>query len=81
MKTVSTAMSANAQSQDSGSTTLYPDLDVPTNDEQWALTLETHKYAAATGSFCFVTTENGKQQNICNLTTMPCVQRSIGAKR
>ena len=64
MKTVSTAMSTNAQSQDSGSTTLYADLDVPTNDEQWAMTLETHKYAEATGSVCSVTTENGEQQHL-----------------
>ena len=38
---------------------------------------ETHKYAAAAGSFRFITTENGNHQNICNLTTMPCVQRSL----
>ena len=67
----------SAQSQDSGRTVLYPDLDVLTNDEHWAMTLETHKYAAAVGSFCFVTTENGKQQDIYNLTTMPCVERSL----
>ena len=41
------------------------------------MTPETHKYAAAAGSFCFVTTENGRQQDIYNLTTMPCVQRSL----
>ena len=41
------------------------------------MTTETHKYAAAAGSFCFVTTENGRQQDIYNLTTMPCVQRSL----
>ena len=34
-----------------------------------------HKYAAAVGSFCFVTTENGEQQDIYNLTTIPGVQR------
>ena len=67
----------SAQSQDSGRTVLYPDLYVRTNDEHWAMTPETHKYAAAAGSFCFVTTENGDQQDICNLTTMPCVQRSL----
>ena len=67
MKTVSTAMS----------TVLYPDLYVPTNDEHWIITPETHKYAAAAGPFCFVTTENGDQQDICNLTTIPCVQRSL----
>ena len=37
---------------------------------------ETHKYAAAAESF-FVTTENCDQQNICHLTTMPCVQRPL----
>ena len=47
----------SAQSQDSGRTVLYPDLYVLTNDEHWTMTLETHKYAAAAGSFCFVTTE------------------------
>ena len=66
-----------AQSRDSGSTILYPDLYVLTNDEHWTMTPETHKYAAAVGSFCFVTTENGDQQDICNLTTMPVVQRSL----
>ena len=67
----------SARSHDSGRTVLYPDLYVLTNDEHWTVTLETHKYAAAAGSFCFVTTENGEQQDICNLTTMPCVQRSL----
>ena len=55
---------------------LYPDLHVLTNDGHWTMTFETH-YAAAARSFCFVTTENGEQQDICNLTTMPCVQRSL----
>ena len=41
------------------------------------MTPETHKYATAGGSFCFVTTENGDQQDICNLITMPRVQRSL----
>ena len=41
------------------------------------MTPETHKYAAAVGSFCFVITENGEQQDVCNLTTMPSVQRSL----
>ena len=41
------------------------------------MTPETHKYAAAAGSFCFATTENGNQQDICSLITMPCVQRSL----
>ena len=33
-------------------------------------------YAAVAGSFCFITKENGNQQDICNLTTMLSVQRS-----
>ena len=41
------------------------------------MTPEAHKYAAAAGSSCFVTTEDGDQQNICNLTIMPCAQRSL----
>ena len=41
------------------------------------MTPETHKYAAAPGSFCIVTTENGDQQDICNLVTMPFAQRSL----
>ena len=45
---------------------LYPDLYVLTNDEHWTVTPETHKYAAAAGPFCFVTTANGEQQDICN---------------
>ena len=67
----------SAQSQDSGRQVLYPDLYVLTNDEHWTMTSETHKYAAAAGSFCFVTTENADQEDICNLTTMPCAQRSL----
>ena len=66
-----------AQSQDSGRTVLCPDLYVLTNDEYWTMMLETHKYVAATGSFCFVTTENGHQQVICTFTTVPCVQLSL----
>ena len=54
----------------------YPDLHVLTNDEHWTVTPGAHKYAAAAGSFCFVVAENGEQQDICNLTAMPCVQRS-----
>ena len=38
---------------------------------------ETHKYVAAAGSFCSVTTEDGHQLDICNLTTLPCVQKSL----
>ena len=45
--------------------------------EHWTVTPETHKYAAAAGSFCFVTTANGEKQDICNLTTFPSVQRSL----
>ena len=41
------------------------------------MTPETHKYAAAAGSFCSVTTEKGEQQDVCNLITMPCVQGSL----
>ena len=58
-------------------TSFCPDLYVLTNDEHWTVTPETDKYVAAAGSFCFVTTENGEQQDICNLITMPCVQRSL----
>ena len=47
----------SAQSQDSARTILYPDLYVLTNDEHWTMTPETHKYAAAAGSFSFVTTK------------------------
>ena len=41
------------------------------------MTPETHKCAAAAGTFCFVTKDNGDQQDICNLTTMPSIQRSL----
>ena len=41
------------------------------------MTPETHKYATAARSFCFATTEKGEQQDICKLTTMPGVQRSL----
>ena len=67
----------SAQKQDSGRTVPYPYLYVLTNDDHRTMTPETHKYAAAAGSFCFVTKENGDQQDICNLTTMPSVQRSL----
>ena len=56
---------------------LYPDLYVLTDDEHWTMTREEHKYAATAGSFWFVTTENKKQTDICNLTTIPGVQRSL----
>ena len=65
------------QSQDSRRTVLYPDLYVLIDDEHWTMTPETHKYAAAAGSFCFSITENGKQQDRCNLITTPSVQRSL----
>ena len=67
----------SARSQDSERTLFLTDLYVLTDDEHWTMTRETHKYAAAAGSFCFVTTENGDQQDICNLITVPCVQRSL----
>ena len=67
----------SAQSQDFGRTVLCPDLHVLTDDEHWTMTPETHKYATAARSFCFVTTEKGEQQDICKLTTMPGVQRSL----
>ena len=67
----------SAQTHDSGRTVLYPDLYVLTNDEHWTKTPETHKFAAAAGPFCFVTIENEDEQDICKVTTMPCVQRSL----
>ena len=59
MKTVSLAMSTvhrvstleEQYSMHSGRTVLYADLYVQTNNEHWAMTPETHKYAAAAGSF------------------------------
>ena len=66
----------SARSHDLGRTVFYPDLHV-TNNEHWTMTPEAHKYAAAAGSFCFVTTENGEQLDVCNLTTTPCVHRSL----
>ena len=65
------------RSHDSGTTVLHPDLYVPTNGEHWTMTPEAHKYAAAAGSFCFVTAENGEPNELYNLTTLPCVQRSL----
>ena len=67
----------SAQSRDSERTLYCPDLYVLTNDVHWTMTPETHKYAAAARSFCFVTTENGDQQDTCKLITVPCVQRSL----
>ena len=67
----------SAQSQDSHTTQYFPDLYVLTSDGHWTTTPETHKYAAAAGPFCFLTSENGDQEDICNLITMPCVQRSL----
>ena len=66
-----------SQSQDSEGTLYDPDLYFLTDDEHRTMTPEIHKYAVEAGSFCFVTTENGDQQDICNLITMPCVQRSF----
>ena len=67
----------SAQSEDSGRTVPYPDLYVLTNEEHWTMKPGTHKYAAAAGSFCFSLTEDGEQQDVCNLITMPSVQRSL----
>ena len=47
------------------------------NDEHWTMTPEAHQCAAAAGSFCFVTAENGEQQERYNLTTIPGVQGSL----
>ena len=63
----------SARSQDSERTVLYyPDLFVLTDVEHRAVTPGTHKYAAAARSFCFVTTETAKQQDVCNLNTAMC---------
>ena len=51
----------SSRSHDSRRTVFYPDLWVLTN----------------AGSFCFLTTENGEQQDVRNLTSFPCVQRSV----
>ena len=67
----------SARSEDSARTELYSDLYILTNDEHWTVTPEKHKYAAAAGSFCLVTTEQGETQDICQLVTMPCVKRSL----
>ena len=40
------------------------------------MTPEAHMFAAAR-SFCFMIAENGEQQDIYNLTTLPGVQRSL----
>ena len=53
--------SDSARSQDSGRTMLHPDLYILTDDEQWTVTPETHKYAAAAGSFLFC--DCGKKEN------------------
>ena len=67
----------SARSHDLGRTVFYPDIFVLTDNEHWIMTPEAHKYAAAAGSFCFVTMENGEQQDLYNLSTIPCVQRSL----
>ena len=77
MKTVSAATKTVHKAGTPKRPLFYPDLCVLTDDEHWTMTPETHKYAAAAGSFCVSMTENGKQQDICNLITMPCVQRSL----
>ena len=76
MKTVSTAMKKVHEVRTLEGQYPIPDLYILTNDERWTMTPETYKFAAA-GSFCFSMTENGKQQDIRKLITMPCVQRSI----
>ena len=53
----------SAKSQDFGRTELCPDLCVLTNDEQWTMTPET-QVCRRSGTFCFVTTENGDQQDM-----------------
>ena len=64
----------SARSHDSGRSVLRPDLYVLTIDEHWTMTPEAHKCAAAKSrSFCFVISENGAQQDVCNLIIMPCV--------
>ena len=80
------AASANTGDEDnefcdeySAQSTLYRSY-VPTYDEHWDMTPETHKYAAGARSLCFVAEENGRQQDIYNLTTVPCVQRSLYLK-
>ena len=60
----------SAQSLDSGRTVLYPDLYVLIDDEHWAMTPETHKYAAAAGSFCFVTTRHLQFDHYAVCTTI-----------
>ena len=77
MNTVSTATENCARSQDSERTLFYPDLHGLTNADRWTMTPVTHKYAVAAGSFCFLSIENGDQQDTCNLITMTCVQRSL----
>ena len=67
----------SARSHDLGRTVFYPDIFVLTDNEHWIMTPEAHKYAAAAGSFCFVTMENGEQHDLYNLSTIPCVQRSL----
>ena len=54
-------------------------LYVLTNDVHWTVTPETHKYAAAARSFCFVTTENGDQQDMCKLITLSVTTRSTSS--
>ena len=71
----------SARSQDSGRTLLYPDLHILSNDGHWTVTPETHKYAAAAGSFCSVTTATGEQQDINNLTSMPSVHDHCASRK
>ena len=61
----------SARSHDSGRTVLYPDPYFWTNDEHWTMTPEAHKYAAAAGTFCFVTSAAYKLKSRKKLTVKP----------
>ena len=75
MKKVNVVIIQCTESRFPKRTQYYPGLYVLTDDEHLTITPETHKYAAAAGSFCFLTTENGIQLDICNSVTIPCVQQ------
>ena len=67
----------SAQSQDFHTTQYFPDLYVLTSDGHWTTTPETHKYAAAAGPFCFLTSENG--ENIVFLVGFMTIFLSVSA--
>ena len=71
------ANSVNENSEKSDEYRARSHLCILAVDEHWTVSHETHKYAAAAGSFCFVTTVNGEQQDFNNLTSFPSVQRSL----